>query len=213
LGEAGKAGLGMGMGAGTIESVRTMVEQGRAPTVPELAVPVALPLVAGVGITGMGQLGQFLTGEAAKVAENVGKYARAGVRNPTPGQLNPSAYAGIETRIATREPGGEVSTAVQRGYRELGENLQGISKSGDYEPANVFQSLKARLETRNLEADLNKLNEKAKASQAAVDAAKERARATGLVGFSTGERSSDQDGANCRRYVCVESSRGPRPFG
>jgi len=179
--EAGKAGLGMGMGAGTIESVRTMAEQGRAPTLQELAVPVALPLAAGVGISGISQIGQFLTGEAAKVAENVGKYARAGVRNPTPGQLNPSAYAGIETRIATREPGGEVSTAVQRSYRELGENLQGISKSGDYEPANVFQSLKTRLETRNLEADLNKLNEKAKASQAAVDAAKERARATGQL--------------------------------
>ncbi len=179
--EAGKAGAGMGLGAGTIESVRSIIEQGRPATPQELILPVTLPAAAGVGIAGAGQLGQFLTGAAADVIENIGKYARAGVRNPTPGQLNPPAYAGIETRIATREPGGEVAQSVQRTYRDLAENLQGISKSGDYEPANVFQSLKARLETRNLQADLEKLNEKAKASQAAVDAARERARAAGQM--------------------------------
>jgi len=222
--EAGKSGLGIGMGAGTIESVRSIIEKGRAPTLQEQVVPVVLPAVAGGAISSVSQVGQFLTGAAAEVAENIGKYSRAGIRNPTPGQLNPPAYAGLETRIATREPGGEVSQAVQRTYRDLTENLQGISKSGDYEPANVFQNLKTRLENRNLQADLEKLNDRAKASQAAVDAARERARAAGQMNnrslMDEYNRLSDQaftdslDSAleNARRIKAEQISGGATPL-
>ena len=171
LGQMARVGAGMGTGGAGIQYAKTFLEEGRAPTLGEVAVPAALPAFMGAGGRGMEIYGTRLMDAAEQALQNFGKLTRAGITKPTPGQYMPERFAGMEARLAEREPTGTVAQSVQKSFEEVADGLQQISRSGQYEPANILQQAAKRAEERNLPEQLAKLGREVQDAQLRVEQA------------------------------------------
>lgn len=171
LAQMAKTGLGMGAGGAGIQYAKTFLEEGRAPSMEELAVPAALPAFLGAAGTGTGLYGGRMMDVAEQAWNNFGKLTRAGIKEPTLGQLMPEKYAGMEARAIATEPTGKEAQRLQKTYEDISSGLHRVSPTGEYEPANVMQQMVARAEERNLPAKLAQLGPQVEQAQLQVKAA------------------------------------------
>jgi hypothetical protein len=153
---------------GTIKTGETLTKEGRLPTSSELGISAG-----GAGVLGFlggatSEYGQVAVEKARQAMQFLGMYRRAGVQNPTLGQVMPQEWAALETRYAAEQPQGSAAKAVQKSYNELSDGLHQISGAGDVEPATVFESLSKQINTRALEPELLSLNQKSQQLQGGV---------------------------------------------
>lgn len=166
-----RTGLGMGSGGAGIQIAKTFLEEGRTPSMEELAVPAGLPAFMGAAGTGVAMYGGRMMDAAEQAWRNFGKLTSAGVKNPTLAQLMPEKYAGIESRIIAAEPTGKEAQRLQKTYEDLAGGIHRVSPTGQYEPANMMQQMVARVEERNLPAKLAQLGPQVEQAQLQVKAA------------------------------------------
>ena len=151
MGQTAKQGVPMGVQSVGIETGRTILDEGRLPTVQEMAIPLALPSTLGAAGTGIMIVGSKTKDVGIELFNNAVKFLGAGIDNPTAGQLLPTKYGAMEGRIISRDPAGKEAKRVQETYNSLSQNLKDISQDPKYQPADVFDNLGRRITNRTLD--------------------------------------------------------------
>ena len=151
MGQTAKQGVPMGVQSVGIETGRTILDEGRLPTVQEMAIPLALPSTLGAAGTGVMIVGGKTKDVGIELFNNARKFLGAGIGNPTAGQLLPTKYGAMEGRDIARNPSGEIAKQNQRTYESLSQNLKDISQDPKYQPADVFDNLGRRITNRTLD--------------------------------------------------------------
>lgn len=151
IGQTAKEGIPMGVQSVGIETGRTILDEGRLPTVQEMAIPLALPSTLGAAGTGVMIVGGKTKDVGIELFNNARKFLGAGIGNPTAGQLLPTKYGAMEGRDIARNPSGEIAKQNQRTYESLSQNLKDISQDPKYQPADVFDNLGRRITNRTLD--------------------------------------------------------------
>ena len=154
MGQTAKQGVPMGVQSVGIETGRTIVDEGRLPTVQEMAIPLALPSTLGAVGTGTVIVGSKIKDRGIEMFNNAVKFLGAGIENPTPGQLSPQKFGPMEGRIQSRDPDGPVAKKVQGTFDSLKQNIENISENTQLQSANTFDNLGRRIGFRTLDEQI-----------------------------------------------------------
>ena len=151
MGQSAKAGVEMGGKSAAIEAGRVLADEGRIATPQELAIPAFLPSTLGAAGTGAMIVGGKTKDVGIELFNNAMKFLKAGIGNPTAGQLLPTKFGSMEGRIISRDPAGKEAKRVQDTFDSLSQSLKDISQDPKYQPADVFDNLGRRITNRTLD--------------------------------------------------------------
>jgi len=168
--QAGKTAAKMGLVGAAGENIKLLVDEGRLATPGEAVRAAAIPAIIGGAASTAGSVGESFVGKGKAVAENARDYSSVDAP-PTPGMLLPNDLAATEQKIASRNPGGEVSQKIDAVKGGLQTGIQNVAPNPQ-EGAEIFKTASPLInQVSNSEDELAKLNGVAlKANRAAEDA-------------------------------------------
>lgn len=166
---ASKAGVIGGAG----ETVKTLIDEGRLPSLKETVVSSAIPATIAGGAFGLGSLAGHLVTQGERVGELARDY---GATTPTPGMLMPGKLAATEQRLVRENPASEVAGKYNRAYSGITEQMQSVAPN-PAEGAEIFSAVSPLVgQLSKTEKELAKLNQSAQSATQDARAAAVKAR-------------------------------------
>lgn len=142
------------------EATKTLIDEGRMPSLGEGMLSTAVPGALGGAGTVVGIAGNRIRNRAERVLENANVFGAADIP-ATPGMLDPEELAAIESRIAKGKPGTAVAKNVDRTREGMTDTLNWMAPN-PREGSEIFDEIKPLLgKVSQAEGEISKLNEKA----------------------------------------------------